>query len=421
MMKKMIILFFILTVSSVWTEVGADDFRAVSLKVLQDRLKSENEKGYVSDELLRFAGITRVDGYIVDKANEDLILFGKMETGFRRLYLDDFVIALRNTFLKYAVRKGDSLYYRAPYCSIEPDLQVTERLKNIGNQILKGSDSESVEGAVEEWKQLCRSSQSVRIAGIPFHSHFASVMVKADYDMKRLALGCDSANISEFKSLSDMTLEKARKDYIAKGTLSVGSSIGNRFWFYPGEIQFSEHEGIVALDECRIDLLTEESYLGKSGKISGEGKTSKLAENFAEDFTELYNDLAGQRPIYVEFENLFNILALSKGIKFKSSEKEAQIDLGVILEGYPVTRLPVSEYLPGESSVKQFEHAIQKRESRQIAKVWIPFCGGVAMNIKLSSRHFKWDTTGKLSQLRIKILEARPGPDTLSWNYHHWE
>jgi len=420
LIKRLIILFVLLAVPGAWAEVGAEDFRAVSLRVLQDKFKMlHGKKGY-SEELLRFAGLTEVDGYIVDEANADLVFFGKKEPGLPLLYSDDFVVALRNTWLKYAVLKGNTYDYRAPYCSIEPDLQAVESLKNIGNQIREGSDAHSVERAVKKWRELCRAPQSVRILGIPFDSHFASVLVKADYDMKKLAIGSDSVSISGFTSLSDMTLEKARSDFVEEGSVSISSSIGNRFWFHPGEILFLEHEGIITIEKCQVVLLTEESYLRKGGKISGEGKTSEVAESFAENFTSLYGELTKQKPIYIEFENLFNILALSKSIKFKSSHEKAAMDLGYLMDRYPLSRTSVSKHLPGESNVKRFEEDFQKGGDHQIAKVWIPFCGGVAMNIKLSDSNFKWDRSGKLSQMRRKISESRPGPDALFWNFRHW-
>ncbi len=409
------VLSFLLHVAAVQAEPEPGQYRAVSLKVLQGRLKTSQGRGNYPKELIRMAGLTRVIGFVVDKSNQDLIFFGEIEEGFPSLYLDDFVVALRNTWLKYADLKGDTYYYLAPFCSIEPDLQAVENLKNIGSQILEGSDAHSVERAIEKWRKFCRSPQSVRIEGIPFHSHFASVLVRADYNMKKLAIGCDSLDIFGFASLSDMTLKKAQSDFVEKGALSTGSSIGNRFWFYPGEILFLEHEDIIVIEECRTVLLTEESYLSKSGKIAGEGKVSETAESFAKSFTAMYAELAEQRPIYIEFENLFHILALSKSLKFRSTDEVTGSWLGYLLDQYSISKTSVSEHLPGESSVKQFE----TRDDRQTAKVWIPFCGGVAMNIEVSDNNFMRDTTGKLSRLRNSVLKARPGHEAMYWDFHY--
>lgn len=411
--KIILILFILLQVIN--ARAYADDpvYRAISLKVLQERLKASQGTGAYPQEMLQLFGLTRVSGYIVDADNHDVILFGEIEEGFPLLHLNDFVVALRNTWLKYAELKGDTYYYLAPYCSLEPDLRVMASLQDIGNEIFQESTIEGIESALEKWRQLCGSPQFVVIKGIPFHSHFAEVIIKADYQMKRLAVGYDNPSISGFTSLADLTLKKARKDYAAKGTVSYDSSVGNRFWFYPGEILFLEDEGIVEIDKIQIALLTEESYLSLSGRVTGKGKTSQTAESFASRFTSMYDQLADEMSIYLEFENLFDIFALSKSLKYKSSPKKAQLDLKYFLDQYSLSRNSVSEHLPGTPNVKQFEH----RSKNQTAKVWIPFCGGVNMNFKLSSRSFRRDTTGKLSRRRKAALMARPNPQSLFWDF----
>ena len=109
--------------------------RAVSLKVLQKRLSAFHERNSYPKEILRFGGIKTISGYIVDKANQDLIIFGKHESNLPSLYLDDFVIALRNAWLKYASLKGNTYYYSEPGCSIDPDPEMHEALQNIKRQI----------------------------------------------------------------------------------------------------------------------------------------------------------------------------------------------------------------------------------------------------------------------------------------------
>jgi hypothetical protein len=46
---------------------------------------------------------------------------------------------------------------------------------------------------IADWKRECEKDEAVNVFGIPFDTHFAQVMVKADYDLKRLSDGSDSA------------------------------------------------------------------------------------------------------------------------------------------------------------------------------------------------------------------------------------
>ncbi|MEW6665987.1 MAG: DUF1598 domain-containing protein [Thermodesulfobacteriota bacterium] len=414
--RTILIFAFILWAPGTETAFGSSPYRAFSLRVLQDTLKS-NPGGVSMRDIQQMAGITRIRGYILDKSNRDIVIFGEVETGYPALQLDDFVVALRNTWLKYAQVKDGAYLYLAPYCSIEPDLRAVEGLKRAGQQISNASDAGRVEPVIKQWEQYCSIPQNVVIKGIPLHTHFASVLVNADYAMKKLAVGCDKVQIGDFASLPDMTLEKLKSDLAAEGRSKSASSIGNRFWFYPGEIRFLEEEGIVTLETCQVTLLTEESYLGQSGQIRGEGKTSEVAESFSQRFTKLYLDIAAVKPVYIEFQNLFDILALSKGMRFKAHQETVSLDLGYLLEKCQTARTTVDQNLPGESTVTHFEQPVELSGKRQIAKVWVPFCGGVAMNIDVNSRHFQRDRTGRLAGLRQKILESRPGPDALSWSF----
>jgi len=397
------------------------DYRAISLKVLQERLKAVDGSRVSSRDIRQMAGITRIEGYILDEANQDLVLFGEVEHHYPTLRLDDVVVALRNSWLKYADVKDGTYDYRAPYCSIEPDMTVVETLRTEGRQISDAAEADTVEEAVKKWQQYCTSPQTVIVKGIPFHSHFAAVLVKADYIMKKLAVGCDTIEIDEFSSLSDMTLEKAKRDFAIDGEVTLGSSIGNRFWFYPGVIRFLEHEGIVTIEECEVTLLTEESFLSKSGQIEGEGASSELAEGFSDRFTELYMDIAEERPVYIDFQNLFDILALSKCMKLKAPHEAVSLDMTCLLGSYRIARTSVNEQLPGGSMVKHFEEQIEQDGKRRTANVWIPFCGGVSMNMDVRAENFEWDESGKLARLRERIIKSRPEPGALFWSFTYWE
>ncbi|MCJ7645575.1 hypothetical protein MUO65_01510 [bacterium] len=82
--------------------------RVLSLKVLQERLKSCTPKGNCPDDVLKLCGLTRIEGYILDEPNNDLILFGEVDTKSPPLHTENLIIALRNTWLKYAELKGNT-------------------------------------------------------------------------------------------------------------------------------------------------------------------------------------------------------------------------------------------------------------------------------------------------------------------------
>ncbi len=413
--------------------------RAVSLKTLQQKLKAFDKNSVFPDEITRLGGLNTIEGYIVDAVNRDIILVGSVIPGLPPLYLEDFIIALRNSWLEYAVLRGHTYYYSDPGCSIDPNPSVIQELMAIGKS-KKESSSDNKEEYIAEWNSIGKSPQTVRVLGIPFDTHFAWVMVKADYDMKSLVDGSDSLDCPGFSSLMDMTMEAA-KDSILKGERAPISSYSlNRFWFFPGKNQYQEDKNVVIIEKCPVVLLTEEQYINK-GKIAGSGGSDPLALKFAESFAEKYNEISGQRLIYIELENLFRFVALAKIMKFMSVQEKSGLDLGYFLKQYSVPKISVDRTLPGRTNVKIFEDRKDFQDSYQIYRLWLPSCGGVGIAIKISKNNFvkstknvkstkstksttgtkgatgKTDTIGKLEQMKNVVLKTRPSADALSWDF----
>lgn len=384
MKKKIISLLIFFNLISVFQYALAQESqkgRALSLRILQEQTKACQKKGECPEELLNLAGISEIIGYVVDEKNHDIILIGEVNINDPPLYLEDFVVALRNTWLKYSIKNGNIFYYSDPGCSIDPDKRIIRELDLLVQKIFSCTSPEEVEKYIQDWHQICQSPQNVRILGIPFNTRFSWVMVKADYDMKRIVDGYESLDIPGFNSLMDMTLEVAKRDIIHGRRLSIPFSSMNRFWFYPGENTFKEDHGIVLIERSQVILLTEEEHLSKDKRIVGTGRVDPLAKQFTNIFTQKYEQVAQKKPIYKELGNLFRFVALAKIFKFKSPHNEAKMDLGFLLDEFNVSQTPVTPTLPGRSNVKRFQHKMDFTGGYQIIQLWLPSCGGVNINI----------------------------------------
>jgi hypothetical protein len=222
-------------------------------------------KGECPQNILELCGLKKIYGYVLDDKNKDIILVGKVDTSSPPLYLEDFVIALRNIWWKYAPLEGNTYYYSYPGCSIDPDSETLQKLQQLGGTIL--STSTEVESILQNWRTTCSQPQKVKVLGIPFDTRFAKVMVEADYFMKRIVNGSDSLGIDGLESLIDMALVKAKQDIIKKRPISI--PFLNRFWFFPGENRYQENKGVVVIKKCEVILLTEEQFLTKTGSMVG--------------------------------------------------------------------------------------------------------------------------------------------------------
>lgn len=391
--------------------------RAISLKMLQKKLEICVPEASCPEDALQLYNINVVMGYVLDDINGDIVLIGKIDDSMPPLYLDNFVVALRNSMMKYAELRGRTYYYSSPACSIDPDSKILKILQNIGNQIQDSSSRDKVQRNLKEWQSICQMPQQVRVLGIPHDTRFGQIMVEADYYMKRLANGSVTLDVDGFTSLTDMALNIARRGIEENKPASVPLSSLNRFWFYPGESSYLEDKGIIIIKKCMVKLLTEEEYLTERGEITGSGRKGDLADMFARNFTHQYAAVAKQKPIYAELESLFRFVALAKIMKHKNAISGAGVDLDYLIHHFPVERIQVSRTLPGVSHVKEFKQKRDIQNGYSIFQLWLPSCGGVCIDINAKDNDISEDRTGSLFEIRKEVLKTRLSPDTLSWDY----
>jgi len=370
-------------------------WRALSLRVLDEQIKKYMASREYPDDILKLGGITRFHGFVVDerKVGEegDVILVGEIDDALPPLYLDDFVIALRNAWWKYAPLKGNTYYYSSPGCSIDPDPQTLVKLQKVGGGIFGNLPQEKAKEVIQQWHATCSKPQKVRVMGIPRDTRFAKVMVEADYYMKRLVDGSVSLDIEGFTSLVDMTLSRVKEDIVKGRSISIPPQFLNRFWFFPGENQYAEAEGTVFIKRCDVKLLTEAEFLTQKGEIAGSGRADPLAKEFADSFTERYEEIAQRKQIYAEQESLFRFASLAKAMKHRNALSAAGIHLDYLMNQYPVAKTEVSKTLPGISNVKEFHHEAKIPGGVSIAHLWLPSCGGVSIDISPSEDNFTKD------------------------------
>jgi len=316
----------------------------------------------------------------------------------------------------YGRQDGDTWYFSHPGCSIDPNPKVLQKLHEIRDLISQQTSAKMKEQGIEAWHKVCSSPQQVRVMGIPFDTRFAHVMVKADYDMKKLADGSDTLNIKGFTSSGDMTLEHAKNDIIAGRSLSKYIASMNRFWFYPGKNIYKEDNEIVLVDQCPVMLMTEGEYLDQKGDIEGTGRVDPIAKKFTDGFTQHYAAIARKRPIYTELENLFRFLAIANILEYKMSFTRSGLNLDFMVNNFQVPEKLVDRTLPGRSHVKRFQHKKEFDDgSSETRRLWLPSCGGVTIELDIATADFIHEKSGNLNKIKNRILNTRPSSKTLSW------
>jgi hypothetical protein len=390
--------------------------RAISLNALQLKLKSCVPNGSCSPELFQLAGLSRLEGMIIDRTNNDLILYGRSSGNSPPLNLDDLVIALQHAWLKFAKRNDNVVETMSPGCSIDPFPENIRALEAIDQQTHPRTSLAEQEKQLEMWRLECEKPQAVRVLGIPFNSHFAKVMVQADYDLKRLADGSDVLDLPGFVSITDEYIDQAQTALSEQKPIALPGSILNRFWLYPGENTYEEADDAFFIKRSPVTLQTELMHSNAKGEISGAGVSDPSAGRFANDFTLLYERIEEDRAIYQELEGLFRFVAVATILKDRS-ERSAPLNLGYLLDEYKVPEVKVETSLAGRHAVKEIQQTSEDSSGRREVHFWLRSCGGVDIALDRWPVTTSLEQTGTLAALKAAILKAKPAPDALYWDY----
>jgi Protein of unknown function (DUF1598) len=387
---------------------------SISLKALQGELLTCQAQGNCQDDTLKLYNVTRITGYVIDADAQDVILIGSSDPNAPALYVEDFVVALKNALHQYTRREGNTLYYSNPGVSIDPDPKVLQKLNLIASNISRSKTGEERDAGIDVWCKQCELPQNVRVMGIPFDSHFAKVMVEADYLMKRIADG--TAQVDAFESLSDMTLRRAiegmQKNSNEASTISL-----NRFWFYPGTNTYSEDARATLITRADVILLDEAQYVSQEGQVAASGQVDPLARKFACDFSKAYSTVAAEPHyrIYAELQGLFRWVAVAKRMAADRAFDAARFSPTWLLDGFHLTKASVPEKLDGVATVKRWDHVARNGNYREEMSLRLPSCGGVEIDLGKEKMRRIADGSGFLARVWQAVISARPNLKATHW------
>ena len=413
---------------------------AVSMRVLQADLERCQSERSCRGAILRLDGMTRIDGYVVDDDNGDVVVYGTSEPNRDALFTSDLVIAARNVWLRYAERKGNALLYSHPGVSIDPRPLSQLALRKVGNEV--SSVAARRNGLVEtanrvrdqvqyeklsreidlldskydktlvKWLETCRADQDVRVLGVPENSHFAWVMFDADYRMKKYADGSETIAGVPLKSMSDLSLESFRDALWGKRDRRQLRMNSTRFWFYPGEHAVEVGTGIAELVVSKVILLDEAQTLSRSGHSSAASFVDEDARRFSAGFSRLYEEIADQAPVYRELQNLFRVVAVMQTLSESNAVPRFERTYAYLLDRYQHPRTHVPKHVEGVGRVSRNDVEGPDGTTHTLRPT---SCGGVKIKLGISRATFR-PASPRVTLLEGRVREARPGPKIRAWS-----
>lgn len=320
------------------------ELRKISLKAIETALNQPHVKRVqdLPDEIKYLAGIQRIQYVFLYPESNDIVLAGPGEgwkldgkgnmvgvtTDRPVLYLEDLLVAFRTT--DEARRGGIS-------CSIDPTMEGRQRFE----QFMKQQTTFSPE--VVDGIERAMGNQKITVTGVPETSHFARVLVAADYKMKRIGMKLDRSPVRGLVSFIDMI----------QGPLD---NMMPRWWMacHYDAIGKSEDGLSWELRGTGVKCLTEDEFVDNdAGTVKGTGKANPVAQKWCDQFTAKYDELAAKESVFGDLRNLMDMSVIAALIRKEGLLAKANCDLPTLTNGADKIALdahPAPKLVPTESS-----------------------------------------------------------------------
>jgi hypothetical protein len=285
--------------------VGHTEMRKISLRQLEAAIVEHRKQGRpLPDEIRYLAGLQRIRYVFVVPDQQDIVLAGPAEgwrvdnlgevvgikTGQPVLLLDDLLVALRTV---------DNARQGGISCSIDPTTDGLQRVRALASQLQTIGIPDETAANLEQ----TLGPQIISVTGVPASSHYARVMVAADYKMKRLAMGFDHTPIKAMPSFLSM---------IKAGPRGMNNMMP-RWWLAPN------YEGVLAspdgmayeLKGAGVKCVAEEDFLKADGSKQRGAKPNPVSKKWADSMTAHYDELAAKESIFGELRNCIDLAVVA--------------------------------------------------------------------------------------------------------------
>ena len=257
-----------------------------------------------TEEMLCLAGMTRLKHVFFYPESGDIVIAGpaegwmtdlsgrqvSMSQGRPVLELQDLVVALR------AFPPGDESKSKEIGCSIDPTpeglARMQEFLASYGGAATPNDTQTIVDGL-----RTSLGMQNVTIHGVSPKSHFAQVLVEADYRMKLIGIGLEQPPIKLASYV-----EKASAAQVARNAMQ-------RWYFTPDYkcVRTSDDGLAMELVGDGVQLIGADEVVVAGGQRKQAATGERASAGFARAFTQKYPQLAERSPVYAQLRNLIDM------------------------------------------------------------------------------------------------------------------
>lgn len=380
--------------------------RKISLNRLEAVVAERLATGQgLTDDMRYLAGLTRLRNVFFYPETGDIVIAGTaegfminvagrpvgMHTGRAVLQLQDLAVALRA--FPPGGQRTDALVV-----SIDPTQEGLAKMRqflvDISGRVTPADEQRIAMGLRENL-----GLQDIRVEGIPRTTHFAQVMIEADYRMKLIGIGLETPPVRIPSWVS-----RANPRSVSRNALQ-------RWYFTPNYdcVRVSDDQLAMALEGEGVQLLSEDQFVQADGGRALSRTVDRASLDFVNTFTAKYSELAAKEPVYAQLRNLIDMAIAAAFIQKQDYYGQASWPMEVFGNE---ARFPVETY-PEPKQVETAVNAVWKGNT-----LMTPVGGGVNIRplLALASDRIRPDEKGDL-----KTLHEQTGISNLPKNRWWWD
>lgn len=382
--------------------------RKISLVKLERAVREKIAAGDSPDDVMRhLAGLQRIQYAFFFPDRRDIVIAGPAEgwiddlsgrprgvhTGRPVLLLEDLIVALR----AYAPGTRDRLFIG---CTIDPDRDGLARLREFQRTIprsVRQHQRDAVAKYITEGTRKALGQAHIRVFGVSEKTHFAQVLIEADYRMKRIGIGLETPPTKMATFIG--VLKKPNEQSL------------QRWWFTPNYECLKVTKDRLAMEMVGegVQLLGEDKLIGEDGSLAaGRATPSKANELYTTSFTNKFPEIAARSPVFAQLRNMIDLVVATAFIRKADWYSRADWSLGVFGDE---ELLPV-ETLPNPRNVECAVNTLWKGN-----RLLSPAGGGVSIrpDQALATDQLISDTGGDLAGT-YKDTESKLGHERWWWD-----
>lgn len=342
-------------------------FRKISLRRLDMLLAAHaSQNSPLTPEILYLAGLQRVEYVFAYPEVEDVVLAGPAEgwsvddagnvvgenSGAAVLQLIDLISALRTSD---KLLDGELIS-----CSIDP---TPAGLKQFA-RFMRASRTSPSPQLLRQMEQAM-GPQTITLTGVSPESHFAQVLVAADWQMKRLGMGLSESPVDGLTSYMELLKEKPG---------AAPKSAMPRWWIAYGKQPVESDNDRLGwrLSPPGIQICTAAGRLQADGRIGAQTESDPLAKQWADAMTAKYDQLAIVEPVFGQLRGCMDFALVTAIFAANDLLTRADLELPMLLDD---SRLQLGTHIVPETVASEAS-AVRGRRG------WVmSVSGGVEMDV----------------------------------------